>query len=162
MTIDSDSKDSRAEPPPVSPYLTVDDGHAAIDFYVRAFGAKLVDKQTTPDGKKIVHAALLVNGGLFMISDDFPEMSGGKSRTPKAFGGSPVTIHLEVPDVDAVWANATEAGARVAMPLADQFWGDRYGKLVDPFGHGWSLATRKRAVTDGERRAASEALFGKS
>src|SRR4051794_32707838 len=113
-------------PPPVSPYLTVDNGPAALAFYQKAFGAKVVHRQDTPDGKKVIHASMLINGGLVMLSDDFPEMHGGRPSSPRALGGSPVTIHLDLPDVDTVWAAALEAGATVHMALADQFWGDRF------------------------------------
>ncbi|AUX46146.1 glyoxalase [Sorangium cellulosum] len=136
--------------PSLSPYLTVDDARAAIDFYQRAFGATLVGQQATPDGKKLLHACLALGGGLLMLSDDFPEMCGGESRTPKALGGTAVTLHLALPDVDATWTRAVEAGASVELPLADQFWGDRYGVVVDPFGHRWSLATRKKVATQEE------------
>jgi PhnB protein len=147
-------------PPPVTPHLIVDGAAAAIDFYVRAFGAVEVTRQPTPDGKKLIHAAVSINGGLVLLCDDFPEMAGGKSRTPQALGGSPVTIHLDLPDVDAVWARAVEVGATVVMPLADMFWGDRYGKLRDPFGHEWSLATRKRETSREERDAGAREHFG--
>lgn len=148
--------------PALCPYLTVDDAQAAIDFYQRAFGAQLHAKHATPDGKKIMHAALSIHGGLFMLCDDFPEMSGGKSRNPKALGGSAVTLHLDLPDVDAAFDAAVKAGAAVTMPLADQFWGDRYGKLRDPFGHEWSLATRKREATPEDVKAGAEKYFGKA
>lgn len=147
-------------PPPVSPYLTVDGAAAAIEFYKRAFGATVENQQAMPNTNKLMHVAIrFPNGGLVMLSDDFPEMSGGKSRSPKALGGTPVTIHLDLPDVDAVWKQAVDAGAEVTMPLADQFWGDRYGKLRDPFGHEWSLATRKRNPSMGEMDAAAEKVL---
>ncbi len=146
-------------PPPVTPYLTVDDGRAALSFYERAFGATVVARQDTPDGKKIIHAALLFpNGGLVMLSDDFPEMSA-VSRSPKALGGTGVTIHLDLPDVDAAWERAVGAGAAVTLPLGDQFWGDRYGVITDPFGHSWSLATRKKAAAPEDLRAGAEQHF---
>jgi PhnB protein len=145
--------------PPVSPYLVVDDAPAALAFYEKAFGAKVVHRQDTPDGRKVIHAALLINGGLVMLCDEFPEMGAGNTRTPKALGGSPVTIHLELPDVDAVFSTAVAAGATVTMPLADQFWGDRYGQLVDPFGHRWSLATRKRQVSKADLDQAAKQHF---
>jgi PhnB protein len=147
-------------PPPLSPYITVDDAKAAIDFYVRAFGAEELSRQCTPDGAKIIHAALSFNGGMMMLSDDFPEMHGGKPRTPKAFGGTAVTLHLDLPDVDSVFQRAVAAGATVTMPLEDQFWGDRYGKLRDPFGHEWSLATRKQSASQAELDRGSERHFG--
>ena len=147
--------------PPLTPYLVVDDADAAIDFYQRAFGAELHVKHATPDGKKIMHAALTINGGLFMICDDFPELRGGKSRTPKGLGGTPVTLHLDLKDVDTAFQRAVKAGATVSMPLADQFWGDRYGQVLDPFGHEWSLATRKQQPSESELKAGAEKAFGK-
>jgi PhnB protein len=145
------------ETPGVSPYLTVSDADAAIDFYRRAFGAVELSRMPGPDGKKLMHAAVTINGGLVMMSDDFPEFADGHSSTPEALGGSPVTIHLNVADVDAVWQRAVDAGATVTMPLEDQFWGDRYGQLTDPFGHRWSLATHQRDVTPEEIEAAMNA-----
>lgn len=147
--------------PPLSPYITVDDGHAAVEFYQRAFGATVIRKQATPDGKKLIHASLNINGGVLMLSDDFPEMRGGVANTPKAFGGSPVTLHLDLEDVDAVFAQALAAGATVTMELADQFWGDRYGSIKDPFGHHWSLATRKKEVSQEDLDAATKEQFSK-
>ena len=132
--------------PAVLPHLIVDDAAAAIDFYVKAFGAVEVGRVPGPDGK-LVHAALAINGSTVMLNDDFPEMSGGKSMTPKALGGSPVTIHLVVTDVDAKFQQAIDAGASVVMPVDDQFWGDRYGVLRDPFGHQWSRGQPVREVS---------------
>jgi PhnB protein len=143
---------------PVVPYLTVEGAAALVAFYQRAFGAELQHRQDTPDGQKIIHARLLVNGGLVMLSDDFPEMTGSK-RSPRALGGSSVTLHLTVPDVDATFQRAVDAGAKVVMPLADQFWGDRYGVVEDPAGHRWSLATPKRAVDQAELDAGANKYF---
>jgi PhnB protein len=145
------------EMPGVSPYLTVSDADAAIDFYRRAFGAVELSRMPGPDGKKLMHAAVTINGGLVMMSDDFPEFADGRSSTPEALGGSPVTIHLNLADVDAAWQRAVDAGATVTMPLEDQFWGDRYGQLTDPFGHRWSLATHQRDLTPEEIEAAMNA-----
>ena len=131
----------------IIPEVTVHDARAAIEFYKKAFGAKDLGTHATPDGKKVMHSALELNGGVVFVCDDFPEMRGGKSSTPKALGGSPITIHLDCADVDSMFERAVKAGATVTMPLADQFWGDRYGQLRDPFGHHWSLATRKRTAT---------------
>jgi len=144
------------------PYLTVRDGDAAIEFYKRAFGATELSRAPAPDGKKLMHAAVEINGGIVMLSDDFPEFSGGQANTPEAFGGSPVTIHLQLDDVDPVWRRAVEAGATVSQPLEDQFWGDRYGQLTDPFGHRWSLATQISTPSDEEIRKAAESTFGPS
>src|ERR1700722_2440766 len=114
---------------PMLPYLTVSDGAAAIEFYKRAFGAVERDVHLAPGSTKIMNACLSINGGVFMLSDDFSAEFGGTSSTPEALGGSPVTVHLQVEDVDQAWARAVDAGAIVKMPLADQFWGDRYGQL---------------------------------
>jgi PhnB protein len=132
--------------PAVSPHLVVDNAAAAIDFYVKAFGAEELGRVPGPDGK-LIHAALNINGATIMLNDDFPEMSGGKSTTPKSLGGTPVTIHLTVTDVDAKFQRAVDAGATVVMPLEDMFWGDRYGVVEDPFGHQWSLGQPVREVS---------------
>ncbi|BBZ77685.1 hypothetical protein MANY_30220 [Mycolicibacterium anyangense] len=132
--------------PGLSPHLVVDDAPAAIDFYVKAFGAEEIGRVPRPDGK-LIHAAVLINGAMVMLNDDFPEMSGGRSMTPPALGGTPVTIHLTVTDVDAKFQQAIDAGATVVMPLEDQFWGDRYGMVRDPFGHQWSLGQPVREVS---------------
>jgi PhnB protein len=132
--------------PSVTPHLVVDNAAAAIDFYVKAFGAVELGRVPGPEGK-LVHAALQINGSTVMLNDDFPEMSGGKSMTPTALGGTPVTIHLTVTDVDVKFQQAVDAGATVVMPLEDAFWGDRYGVVQDPFGHQWSLGQPVREVS---------------
>ncbi|CAM4453488.1 putative enzyme related to lactoylglutathione lyase [Mycobacterium basiliense] len=142
--------------PALSPHLVVDDAAGAIDFYVKAFGAEELGRVPGPDGK-LVHAALRINGFMVLLNDDFPEMCGGKSMTPKSLGGSPVTIHLTVTDVDAKFQRALDAGATVVTPLADQFWGDRYGVLADPYGHQWSLGQPVREVSMEEIQAAMTA-----
>ena len=132
--------------PAVSPHLIVDNAAAAIDFYVKAFDAVEYGRVPGPDGK-LIHAALQINGFMVMLNDDFPEMTEGKSMTPTALGGTPVTIHLTVTDVDAKFQQAVDAGATVIAPLEDQFWGDRYGVVRDPFGHHWSLGQPVREVS---------------
>ena len=126
--------------PFLSPSLVVDDAAAAIDFYVKAFGATEYGRVPHPDGR-LVHAALDINGSMVMLNDDFPDFNDGKSSTPKALGGTPVTIHLRVTDVESAFARAVNAGATVVAPLEDQFWGDRYGQVDDPFGHHWSVGS---------------------
>ena len=127
----------------VSPYMTIRGGRGqeAVAFYQRAFDAREVYRNVAEDGRRLMHSHLKINGESVMLSDDFPEFrEGRRGREP---GG--VTIHLEVDDADAWWARATAAGAfEVEMPLADQFWGDRYGRLRDPFGHSWSIASKIR------------------
>jgi PhnB protein len=142
--------------PAVLPHLVVDDAASAIDFYVKAFDAVELGRLAGPDGR-LVHAAVTINGSTVMLNDDFPEMCGGKSMTPKALGGSPVTIHLQVTDVDAKFAQALAAGATEVMAVEDQFWGDRYGMLADPFGHQWSLGQPVREVPMDELEQAMKA-----
>lgn len=139
--------------PAVYPHLTVDDAAAAIDFYVKAFDAVEYGRLPAPDGR-LAHAALSINGTMVMLNDDFPEMADGKSLTPKALGGTPVTIHLQVADVDEKFQKAVDAGATVVAPLEDQFWGDRYGVVRDPFGHQWSLGQPVREVSREEMEKA--------
>ena len=138
----------------VAPHLVVDDAAAAIDFYVAAFGATEYGRLPGPDGT-LVHAALDINGAMVMLNDDFPEMSGGKSMTPTSLGGTPVTMHLQfTDDVDGRFQRALDAGATVVAPLEEQFWGDRYGVVRDPFGHQWSLAQTVREVSMEELQTA--------
>ncbi|WP_422744799.1 VOC family protein [Mycobacterium sp. WMMD1722] len=142
--------------PFIAPHLVVDNAAAAIDFYVAAFGASEYGRVPGPDGR-LVHAALDINGSMVMLNDDFPEMCADASMTPKALGGSPVTIHLQVTDVDGWFQRAVDAGATVVMPVEEQFWGDRYGVLKDPFGHIWSLGQPVRTVPIEEVQAAMQA-----
>jgi PhnB protein len=121
----------------VAAHLTIRDGRGAeaVEFYRNAFGAHEELRHLADDGKRLMHAHLTINGGSLMLNDDFPEFRGG-TPTP-APGG--LTLHLQVPDADAVWDSAVGAGATVRMPLENQFWGDRYGQLEDPFGFSWSI-----------------------
>lgn len=139
--------------PPVTPYLTVPDAAAAIAFYERAFGAVERERNLTPDGRKIMHAEIELNGGVVMLSDDFAG-TPQEGSTPGALGGSPVTIHLQADDgaADALWERAVAAGAEVTMPFERQFWGAAYGRLRDPFGHHWALIARMEPVSDEELR----------
>ena len=148
-----------AGPLGISPYLVVSDGSAAIDFYKAAFGAVEQSRHQAPNSSKLMHAMLEVHGSVLSLADDFPEFMGGKSRTPQALGGTPVTIHIQVEDADAVWAQATAAGATAIFPLKEQFWGEKYGKLVDPFGHEWSIGQMIRTVTEEETVEAAKEYF---
>jgi PhnB protein len=145
--------------PTFIPYIVVSNAAAAIDFYKTAFGAVELARHGAPHSDKLMHASLNINGGVLMMSDDFSSSMGGKSQTPEALGGSPVTFHLQVADADAVWAKAVAAGAEVTMPLADQFWGDRYGQLRDPFGHRWSIGQSIAKPTKEEVEEAAKAVF---
>lgn len=155
--LDKEFPMSSPDRPPVTPFiapiLVVDGAAAAIDFYVKAFGAVEMMRLPGPDGR-LVNAAITIDGSMVMLNDDFPESNGGKASSPTALGGSPVTIHLQVTDVDARFQQAVDAGATVVTPLEDQFWGDRYGALRDPFGHSWSLGQPVREVSYEELQAA--------
>lgn len=130
----------------VTPYLVVNNATAAIDFYKQAFGAKEVVRMQGPPGK-ISHAELRIGDSMIMLSDEMP---GSTTRSPQSLSGTTAGIFLYVNDVDAAFKQATSAGAKVEMPLADMFWGDRYGRLMDPFGHSWSMATHKEDVAPEE------------
>jgi PhnB protein len=140
-----------------TPYLTVKDGPGAIDFYKRAFGAEELFRMDVPGGK-IGHAEIKIGDTIIMLSDEMPQ---GCCRSPESLGGTAVNIFLYVKDVDEVFQQAVEAGARISMPLSDMFWGDRYGQLTDPFGHSWSLATHKEDVHPEELRKRAEAAMAK-
>lgn len=130
----------------ITPHLVCKGAAEAIDFYVKAFGASELARLPGPDGR-LWHAMIKIGDAVLMLVDEFPEHG---SLGPLTLKGSPVIIHLYVPDVDATVARAVEAGARITMPVADMFWGDRYGQLVDPFGHLWSVATHVRDVSPEE------------
>ena len=136
----------------LSPHLVVPGAAAAIEFYKKAFGATELMRLEGQDGK-LMHACILVNGSSVMLVDENREW---KALSPKTLGGTPVTIHLMVDDVDATHAKAAAAGARVVMPPTDMFWGDRYGVVEDPFGHSWSIATTKKVMTEAEIKAAAQ------
>jgi uncharacterized glyoxalase superfamily protein PhnB len=120
----------------------------AIAFYKRAFSAVELARLPGPDGK-LMHGAVRIGDSTLMLVDENPQWG---ALGPKALKGSPVTIHLYVEDVDAAVAQAVAAGAKITMPVADMFWGDRYGQLEDPFGHRWSVATHKRDLSPEEMR----------
>ncbi|HUG89417.1 MAG TPA: VOC family protein [Planctomycetaceae bacterium] len=144
------------------PHLVCDPCADAIEFYKKAFGAEEVSRAPAPDGRRIMHAEIRIGGRPVFLVDDFPEYCEGKSESPKALGGTPVTIHRYVPDCDAAIQRAVKAGATVKMPAQDMFWGDRYGVVADPFGHSWSLATHIRDVTPDEMVKAMEAAFAQA
>ncbi len=131
----------------VTPHLICANAGKAIEFYTRAFGAKEHFRMPGPDGKSVMHAEVQIGDSVIFLADENPAW---ECKGPKLLGGSPVTIHMYVPDCDATFKQATAAGAEVAMPLTDMFWGDRYGKLIDPFGHHWAVATHKEDLTPQE------------
>jgi PhnB protein len=139
-----------------TPYLSINGAARAIEFYKQAFGATEVLRLAMPDGR-IGHAEIRIGRARIMLADEFPEMG---FRAPRTLGGSPVTIHLYVEDVDALAARAVAAGATVKRPVQDQFYGDRSVTLEDPFGHVWSFATHKEDVSPEELRQRHAALYG--
>jgi PhnB protein len=142
----------------VTPYLIVADAPRALDFYKAAFGATELMRMTQPDGR-VGHAEIRIGDSPVMLADEFPEIG---ARSPQAIGGTPVSLMVYVPDVDAVVAQAVAAGAKVTRPVADQFYGDRIGGVADPFGHSWFIATHKEDVPQEEleRRAAAQHAKG--
>ena len=127
----------------VAPHLTIPSrgGQAAIEFYTKAFGAEELIRHMAEDGERLMHAHLRINGGSVLLNDEFPEYGGEQDIAPRG-----VTLHLQVDDADEWWNRAILAGAVPVFPLADQFWGDRYGQLKDPFGHSWSIGASGKAT----------------
>jgi PhnB protein len=136
-------------------YLTVDDAAGAIEYYTRAFGARQRVRMDPPDGK-IGHAELEMGGGVVMLSDAFPQAT---TRSPRDLGGTTVSIFMYVEDVDSVVKRAVDAGGTVSMDVADQFWGDRFGAVTDPFGHVWSIATHVEDVPPEEMAERAKAAM---
>jgi PhnB protein len=139
-----------------TPYLCVKDAARGIDFYKRAFGATERMRMDAPGGK-VGHAEILIGEAVIMLADEHPEIG---FVSPETLGGSPVLIHVYVPDVDALVERAVAAGAKLTRPVQDQFYGDRGGKLDDPFGHQWYFATHIEDVSPEEMRRRAEKLHG--
>jgi PhnB protein len=164
----SANKDASASPKPkavspipagfhtVTPHLICAGASDAIEFYKQAFGAKEVSRMPTPDGK-LMHAQITIGDSQVMLFDE--NLQWG-SLGPKALKGTPVVIHLFVPDVDAVFARAVKAGGTVKLAVTDMFWGDRYGQIEDPWGHLWSIATHTRDLTPAEIAEGMKAMCG--
>jgi len=139
----------------ITVHLSVREASRAIEFYKNALGAQVLGVHHAPDGK-VIHALLKIGDSLLMLADEFP---GRGTPSPQTLGGSPVVLNVYVEDVDKLWQQAVTAGATVTMPLGDQFWGDRYGQVRDPFGHNWSLASRKEDITPAEMERRSKEVF---
>lgn len=141
----------------LTPHLTVRNASEALEFYKRAFAAEVLDVAHLPNGK-IMHAALRIGDSMLMLNDEMEEYG---ALSPLATGGSGVTIHMYTSDADATYNRAVSSGAKVKMPLMDQFWGDRYGSVTDPYGHTWSIAARIKEMSPEEmKRASEEAMAG--
>ncbi|RMD64923.1 MAG: VOC family protein [Alphaproteobacteria bacterium] len=140
----------------LTPHIVVDDAAAALAFYEQALGAQELLRMSSPDGAHVLHAEMQIGDSRIMITEECPDRG---SLSAKTIGGTPVTLHLYVPDVDQAFAQAVAAGASAVMPPADMFWGDRYGRIQDPFGLVWALATHVRDLTPEEIRVAAAKAF---
>jgi PhnB protein len=142
----------------VTPYLIVDGAAKAIEFYKKAFGAKVGLKMEQPDGKKIGHAELKIGDSMIMLADECPQTS---TPSPKAYGGAAVGFHLYVKDVDKTVARAVAAGAKLIKPIENMFYGDRCGRVEDQYGHQWHISTHIEDVSPREQKKRAAQLFGK-
>ena len=139
----------------ITAHISVREAPKAIEFYKKAFGAQVLGVHKTPDGK-VMHATLQIGDSRLMLADEFPGMG---TPAPQTVGGSPVILNIYVEDVDTLFNRAVELGAKVTMPLANQFWGDRYGQIVDPFGHSWALGSHVEDVAPEEMERRANAIF---
>ncbi|MGI0006661.1 MAG: VOC family protein [Nitrosotalea sp.] len=140
----------------VTPTLIVKGASDAIEFYKKAFGAQEIMRFPGPDGKTIMHAEIKIGDSSIMLNDEMPQMG---CMSPQSIGGSGSGIFLYVHDADDTFNKAVSAGAKPQMPMMDAFWGDRFGSIVDPFGHVWSIATHKKDLTPDELKKAGEEAF---
>ncbi len=140
----------------VTPHLVCAGAADAIEFYKKAFNATELMRMPMPNGR-LMHACIRIGDSNVMLVDEMPEWG---ALGPKSLKGSPVTIHIFVEDVDAFVARAVAAGAKITMPIADMFWGDRYGKIEDPFGHHWSVATHTRDLSPEQMQQAMQKMGG--
>jgi uncharacterized glyoxalase superfamily protein PhnB len=141
----------------ITPSLIVNDAASALEFYKSALGAEVLIRMPTPDGSKIMHSSLRVGNSIFFVTDEFPGMS---QKSATSLGGTAVSLNLYVDDADAAFDRAVQAGATVLMPVAEMFWGDRFGTVADPFGHVWSFATQVKQPTLEEVMEGAKAAFG--
>ena len=143
------------------PHLIVSDGMAALKFYQEVLGAEQGHTMMAPDGKRVMHGELALDGHKIFISDEFTAEEGGSCAAPKTLGGSCVRIMLMTDNADAVVERAVARGAKVIKPVQDMFWGARYGQIVDPFGHQWGINQQLKEQSDAETNAAAEEFFAK-
>jgi uncharacterized glyoxalase superfamily protein PhnB len=140
----------------IIPTLTIKGAAQAIEFYKKAFGAQEMDRFEGPDGKSIMHAEMKIGDSIVMLNDEHPQMG---YLSPLSTGSTSSGIFLYVPDSDAVFNKAVSAGAKPQMAMMDAFWGDRFGSIIDPFGHVWSISTRKKDMTPDEIKKAGQEAF---
>jgi PhnB protein len=143
------------------PELIVRGGTAALDFYKSVFGAEEMHRMMVPGGQKLMHGELTLDGHKFFVCDEFPASEGGTCKSPATLGGTGVRITLLVDDADGTVARAVAAGARISMPVQDMFWGGRYGKIVDPFGHEWGINQQLKELSHEETLKAADEFFAK-
>ncbi|MBO0861004.1 MAG: VOC family protein [Chloracidobacterium sp.] len=141
------------------PQLIVNGGAQAMDFYVRAFGAEELMRTMSPDRQKLVHGEILLDGHKLYVSDEFDVGLGGTCKSPHTLGGTGVRITLYVDDADRIVEQAVSAGARVVMPVQDMYWGGRYGKILDPFGHEWGINQELKKQSEGETQKAADVFL---
>ena len=134
-------------------------GLAALDFYKTVFGAEEVHRMMKPGSEKLMHGELTLDGHKFFVCDEFPASEGGTCKAPVTLGGTGVRITLLVDDADGLVERAVAAGARVSMPVQDMFWGGRYGKIVDPFGHEWGINQQMKEQSHEETQIAAAEFF---
>jgi len=142
----------------VTPYLLIKGASKAIEFYKKAFNAKVLQRSDLPDGS-VMHAKLQIGDSHLMLSDEMPQSKDCGMSSPVSLKGSTVMLHIYVENVDAAFDQAIKAGGKSQMAVSDTFWGDRYGQLVDPFGHLWSISTQKEIVTDEEAAKRAKSAF---
>ena len=142
----------------VTPSFTFKDSKKAIEFYQKAFGAKVLDLMPDPSGRRTMHATIQIGNSIVMMGDEMPG-SENCSKSAETLGNSPISFYVYVPDADAAFKQAVAAGGRATMPMADMFWGDRCGTLKDPFGYSWMIATHKQDLTQDEIRKGAETFF---
>ncbi len=143
------------------PHLIVSDGLAALKFYKETFGAEEGDNMMSPDGGKLMHGEIVLDGHKLFVSDRFAPSDGGSLQSPEMLGGTCTRITLNVDDADAVVERAVKRGASVLMPVQDMFWGARYGKITDPFGHEWGINQQLKELTAEETQAQADEFFSK-
>lgn len=142
----------------VTPHMIIRDVQKALAYYQSAFGAETEEVHYMPDGKTVMHAKMRIGDSRVLMAEENPQYG---CLSPLSLGNSPIGLHVYVKDVDATFNQAIAAGAKSAMPPADMFWGDRYCKVIDPFGHHWSIATRLKDMTEEEITKAGQEFFAK-
>jgi PhnB protein len=143
------------------PHLVVSDGMAALKFYKEVFDAEEGHNMMAPDGKRLMHGEIQLDGHLLFVSDEFTREEGGMCQTPQTLNGTSVRVTLMTDDADGVFQRATDRGAEILMPLQDMFWGARYGQFRDPFGHVWGINQQLKEQNESETKAAAEEFFGR-